>query len=98
MIKCILENKARRYEYLKYIVKYPKIMNYLTNDNSNSKHIPLRYLEPFIKEHVNKYILLIFFILKISCFKVNKNPNGKIYDKITTQIEDIHQNYLKRCL
>jgi len=26
LIKCILENKARRYEYLKHIVQYPKIM------------------------------------------------------------------------
>jgi hypothetical protein len=96
LIKCILESKARRYEYLKYVVKYPKIMTYLLNDNPNCINIPLRYLEPFIKEYVNKNILsFIYFHL---FFKVDKNPNGKIYDKINQQIQDIRHNYLKNCL
>jgi len=79
LIKCILESKARRYEYLKHVVRYPKIMKYLLNDNPNCIQIPLRYLEPFIKEYVDK------------------NPNGKIYDKINQQIQDIRQSYLKNC-
>lgn len=55
LIKCILENKARDCEYLKYIPKYPQIMKYLLNDDdSNSTQISLRYLEPFVKEYVNK--------------------------------------------
>jgi hypothetical protein len=53
LIKCILESKARHYEYLKYVVKYPKIMKYLLNDNPNCLPISLRDLEPFIKEYVN---------------------------------------------
>jgi len=64
LIKCILESKARRYEYLKYVVKYPNIMKYLLNDNPNCLPISLRYLEPFIKEYVKlKYILFLNFIL-----------------------------------
>ena len=53
LITCILQSKARRYEYLKHIVEYPKIMKYLLNDNPNSIQIPARYLEPFIKEYVS---------------------------------------------
>jgi hypothetical protein len=63
LIKCILESKARRYEYLKHVVRYPKIMKYLLNDNPNCIQIPLRYLEPFIKEYVSLNIFHLFFFL-----------------------------------
>ncbi len=53
LMKCILESKSRDYKYLKHIVQYPKITKYLLNDNPNCIHIPLRYLEPFIKEYVS---------------------------------------------
>ncbi|CAF0843031.1 unnamed protein product [Rotaria sordida] len=53
-IESILERKARHHEYIKYVVQYPKIMKYLMNDDPNCINIPLRYLEPFIKEHVNE--------------------------------------------
>ena len=51
-MKCILEKKSRHYEYLKNIVKYPKIMSYILNDDPDCIQISLRYLEPFIKEYV----------------------------------------------
>ena len=51
-IESILKNKAHRYEYIKHVVQYPKIMEYIMNDNSDRTNIPLRYLEPFIKQHV----------------------------------------------
>ncbi len=53
LIQYILESKARRYEYLKNVIKYPKIMKYLLNNDPNCLHIPLRYLEPFIQKYVN---------------------------------------------
>ncbi|CAF2330726.1 unnamed protein product [Rotaria sp. Silwood2] len=78
-IESILKRKARRHEYIQYIVQYPKIMKYLMNDDPNSIYVPLRHLEPFIKEHVNK------------------KPNGRIYDKVNDQIQDIRRKYLKHC-
>lgn len=54
LIKYILSSKARRYEYLKHVIKYPKIVNYLINDDkSDSARISRRDLEPFIQNHVN---------------------------------------------
>jgi hypothetical protein len=53
LIQSILQRKFRHYEYLKHITQYPKILKYLLNDNPNCVNIPLRYLEPFIKDHVN---------------------------------------------
>ncbi|CAF3345483.1 unnamed protein product [Rotaria sp. Silwood1] len=78
-IESILERKARRHSYMKYIVQYPKIMKYLISDNPNSINIPLRYLEPFIKKHVNK------------------KPNGRVYDQVNDQIQDIRRKYLRQC-
>lgn len=77
LIETILRRKSRHHEYLKHLNQYPKIMKYIINNNPNCINIPLRYLEPFIKNHVDK------------------NPTGKIYDKITQQIQDIRRSYLK---
>lgn len=77
LIKSILESKARRHEYLKYVNKYPKIIKYILNDDPDCPQIPLRHLEPFIRDYVDD------------------NPTEKIYNKITQQIQEIRQIYLK---
>ncbi len=52
-IKSILQRKDLHHEYIKHVVEYPKIMEYILNDNTDCINIPLRHLEPFIKEHVS---------------------------------------------
>ncbi|UJR33814.1 hypothetical protein I4U23_021238 [Adineta vaga] len=54
LIESIIERQSRQNEYLKHIHNYPKIMQYLVNDSPDCSNISLRYIEPFIKEHVDK--------------------------------------------
>ena len=53
LIESILERKALRHEYIKHVAQYPKIMEYIVNDSTDCVNIPLRHIEPFIKEHVS---------------------------------------------
>jgi hypothetical protein len=52
LIKSIVHRQARQYKYMKYLFDYPKIIEYIVNDNIKHTNIPIRYLEPFIIEHV----------------------------------------------
>ena len=97
MIRDILGSKARRYEYLKHVTKYPNIINYLTNDDKlDCERIPSQYLEPFIQNHVNGANHTLYFSISFFLFQVEKNPTAQIYDQITQQLEDIRRSYLRR--
>ncbi|CAF1094803.1 unnamed protein product [Rotaria magnacalcarata] len=53
-IQSIIERQARRNKYFKHIFEYPKIMKYLMSDDPTCTSVPLRHLEPFIKQHIHK--------------------------------------------